>query len=290
MTGLWVVMSSTSTTSVARAGGSFDAVLDRTTVESTGTPTIDLSIVDLRTTDGAELGQAVALHTGTELVASLDLDPGTPLEAILPDGSRRQATVRGHDGLTGVSAVRLDGGAVPGATIEPHGHLVASDHPPMVTEARADGWSHATMAIAAPDAEPGDVVVDDDGKVTALVTSRTDEGATATPIAVVARVAAQLFESGEAAHPWLGVRARDARDGEGVVITHVVPNSPADRHDITAGMIITGVGQTPVVSVGELLTELRAHRPGDKVTIELLVGAITRRVVLDVGDTVDAPG
>ncbi len=289
MTGLWVVMSSTSTSSVARAGGSFGAVLDRTAVESTRTPAIDLSIVDLRSTDGAELGRAVALNPGAELVASLDLDPGTLLEAVLPDGSRQPATVVGHDRLTGVSAVRLDGGGVPGASIESNRNGVASDHPPMVTEARADGWSHATMAIA-PDAEPGDVVVDDDGKVTALVTSRTDEGATATPIAVVARVAAQLFESGQAAHPWLGVRARDASDGEGVVITSVVPNSPADHHDINPGMIITGVGETPVVSVGELLTELRAHRPGDMVTIELLDGTVTRRVVLDVGDTADAPG
>ncbi len=289
VTGLWIVMSSTSTASVAGAGGSIGALLDRSDAESIVAPPVEQSIVELRSTDGADMGHAVALRTGSELVASLDVASGTRLEAILPDGSRTPATVVGHDELTGISAVRLSSGAVHGAILDASGPLGASGGEPIVTETKPDGWSHATVSIASTDIERGDVVIDD-GRVTALITSLTDEGASATPIAVVERVANQLFESGHAAHPWLGVRARDAREGGRVEVTHVVPDSPAARHDITPGMYITGVDDVPVTSIGELLTQLRAHRPGDTVTIEVSDGTAARRIVLDVGDTLDAPG
>lgn len=233
--------------------------------------------------DGTSLGHAVALRAGADLVSSLDLPPGTAVMATLPDGSSSEATVIGHDALTGVSAVRLAHGRLAAATMAPG----TDDLPPsLVTQPRDGGWSHATIPIDAATLAPGDPVMAGN-VVTALVTTG-ERGEGATPIAVVARVADQLFTSGTVAHPWLGIRGRDD-DPMGVRVTDVVPGSPAALNGITIGVRITGVGDQAVSDMAELLTELRAHAPGDTVVIEVVDGESTRRIAVRMADTADAP-
>ncbi|NNN19313.1 MAG: trypsin-like serine protease [Acidimicrobiaceae bacterium] len=53
----------------------------------------------------------------------------------------------------------------------------------------------------------------------------------------------------------------------GVLVVAVVPGSPAGTAGITAGSVITKVGNTSLTSAAQLVTVIQKMKPGDKVTI-----------------------
>lgn len=52
----------------------------------------------------------------------------------------------------------------------------------------------------------------------------------------------QLFEEGEVRHAWLGISVREVEDG--LKVTYVAPESPADRGGIVAGDVLLGIQDT----------------------------------------------
>jgi putative serine protease PepD len=74
--------------------------------------------------------------------------------------------------------------------------------------------------------------------------------------------------TGSAATAYLGVRAQAAPSGTtGVVVAEVAAGSPAADAGMQAGDVITKVDDTSVAQPSELAAAVRAHAPGDSVTV-----------------------
>jgi putative serine protease PepD len=121
--------------------------------------------------------------------------------------------------------------------------------------------------------------------------------------------AEQLIATGHAQHPWLGIQieaidptvARAVRGlpAHGVVVVHVVPNSPAARAGLKAstrqvtvngvstfsgGDSIVAVDGTKVTDTAQLADLVAGHKPGDRLTLEVVRGGVTRNVEITLGN------
>jgi S1-C subfamily serine protease len=110
----------------------------------------------------------------------------------------------------------------------------------------------------------------------------------ATPVATVRQIVPQLLNNGRAVHPFAGVQLAQltpdiaqqlgVKVTEGAIVIAVVPGSPADKAGIKEGDVITAVDSTPVVTVEDFIGSLRAHQPGDAVTVSIVRGTATVQV------------
>jgi putative serine protease PepD len=83
-------------------------------------------------------------------------------------------------------------------------------------------------------------------------------------------VAQQLIAHGSAQHAWLGVRVEAGQ--RGVRVAKVVGNGPAAQAGIRSGSTIVAVGGTPTRSPSALASAVAAHRPGDRVSVQVAGG------------------
>ncbi|MDQ4098100.1 MAG: S1C family serine protease, partial [Actinomycetota bacterium] len=95
---------------------------------------------------------------------------------------------------------------------------------------------------------------------------------------VARSVAQELMRTGRATHAWMGIEGNDL-DGAtaleldldgGAIVNAVKEGTPAQAAGLAARDVIVAVDGKPVGSMGALVAALRAHRPGDVVTIELV--------------------
>jgi S1-C subfamily serine protease len=142
----------------------------------------------------------------------------------------------------------------------------------------------------------GGALLDGNGRVIGITTAIaiTDGGADglgfATPIDLARSVADQLIATGKATHPWLGIDGTDLDGGiahdlsvdGGAMVMAVKDEGPAAQAGISARDVILSMNGKRVGSMGALVVALRAHRPGDVVTVEVVRGKdrTTRRVTL----------
>ena len=92
----------------------------------------------------------------------------------------------------------------------------------------------------------------------------------------------QLIQKGYVAWPWLGVGLQtvtpqisvyyDLKVDEGVIITTLVPDSPASRAGLQVGDIIIRFGGQEMNDTDELIKAIRAHRIGDRIEIVYVRG------------------
>ncbi len=82
----------------------------------------------------------------------------------------------------------------------------------------------------------------------------------------VRSVADQLIKGQTPKHALLGVNINDDPNG-GALVTRVESGSAAAKGGLQVGDVITEVGQTPINNGGGLSAAIRAHKPGDKVTV-----------------------
>jgi putative serine protease PepD len=88
----------------------------------------------------------------------------------------------------------------------------------------------------------------------------------AIPVDEVRSVANQLISGQTPKHALLGVDVSDDPNG-GALVTGVSSGSAAAKAGLQVGDVITEVGQTPVDDGSGLSAAIRAHNPGDKVTV-----------------------
>lgn len=62
----------------------------------------------------------------------------------------------------------------------------------------------------------------------------------------------------------------DLKQGEGVVVRSVVPDSPAAKAGVSLNDIITKVSGEPVGTPVEISKQIGTHKPGDTITLELI--------------------
>ncbi len=111
----------------------------------------------------------------------------------------------------------------------------------------------------------------------------------AIPVSLALDIMKQLIENGKVTRGWLGIEgteisARSPNGGlervRGVLVLGVFVDSPADRAGVEPGDIIIAVNGRPVHQVRNVLEMIASHKPGDRVTLELLRGKEKLRLTL----------
>ena len=74
-------------------------------------------------------------------------------------------------------------------------------------------------------------------------------------------------QSGSPRRILLGIATQDATGTAGAQVVTVATGAPADQAGLKVGDVITAVDGTPVTSSTQLAQRIRAHQPGDQVTL-----------------------
>jgi len=75
----------------------------------------------------------------------------------------------------------------------------------------------------------------------------------------------------DAPRPWLGsVPDMAFADSTGLRLMAVTPGSPGDQAGLRAGDVVTAIGGARVKDLYSYTDALYAHKPGDRVTVDLV--------------------
>jgi S1-C subfamily serine protease len=237
------------------------------------------------------------------------LDGATSIQVVLSSGRQLIGHVIGSDPETDAAVVKVDGGPFPVAELGTAvdlkvgqmaiamGSPLALSGGPSVTVGVVSALHRSvrtrgnvslfdmiqTDAPISPGSSGG-ALLDSRGRVIGITTAIavSDVGPEglgfATPIDVARSVAQELMTTGRATHAWMGIEGNDL-DGAtaldldldgGAIVNAVKDGTPAQAAGLAPRDVIIAVDGKPVGSMGALVAALRAHRPGDVVTIELV--------------------
>jgi putative serine protease PepD len=95
----------------------------------------------------------------------------------------------------------------------------------------------------------------------------------AVPIDIAAKSAAAIVKGEQIQIGYLGVTPSLTTGGrDGALIQEVAPDSPAARAGIQPGDLVVSVDGKAVENYSEMVASIRAHKPGDKVTLGVVRG------------------
>ncbi|MBA3582554.1 MAG: trypsin-like peptidase domain-containing protein [Gammaproteobacteria bacterium] len=106
----------------------------------------------------------------------------------------------------------------------------------------------------------------------------------AIPSNMAGEIFKELFHHGKVIRGWLGVGAHDLPKAvkqkvpDGVWVTDIYPNGPADKAGLQIGDIITHIDNDPINNSHAMLTRITQHKPGDKMKIRLWRNQIQRSI------------
>jgi putative serine protease PepD len=109
----------------------------------------------------------------------------------------------------------------------------------------------------------------------------------AIPIDQARAIAAELIATGHATHPLLGVTLADATTANGAdqaLVQSVAANSPAAKAGIKGGDVITAIDGQPTAGADAVIAAIRAHQPGERVTVTFRHGGTSRTVSVVLAD------
>lgn len=115
----------------------------------------------------------------------------------------------------------------------------------------------------------------------------------AIPIDQAKTVAEQLITTGKASHPLMGISLADATDSSGNPLARVQAVSsggPAAKAGIRAGDIIVKVGDQTTAGSEAVIAAIRAHQPGDRVSVTVLRSGAKMTVTVVLANASDAQG
>ncbi|HEV2760851.1 MAG TPA: trypsin-like peptidase domain-containing protein [Acidimicrobiales bacterium] len=255
-------------------------------------------------------GSGVIFRSDGHILTNAHVVEGaTTLTVVLSAGQQVTGHVVGSDADSDTAVVKMDGGPYPFADLGTTAGLkVGQEAIAMGSPLGLSGGPSVTVGVVsalhrnvntrtgrtlvdmvqtdAPIApgSSGGALLDANGRVIGITTAvaMTDTGAEgfgfANPIDTARSAAEQLIATGRVATVWLGVEGKDLDwptaqslkvDG-GALIEHVKADSPAERAGLTARDVIVGVNGKPVTSMGMLAVSVRAHRPGDVCTLDVV--------------------
>jgi putative serine protease PepD len=207
----------------------------------------------------ATLGESAALHVGDTVLAlgsPLGLD-GSVTSGIV-SALDRTITLRGEDtAATAVPAVRTDAAINPGNSGGP------------LVDARGRVVGITTAIATTGGQQAGNIGV-----------------GFAIPIDSAARVAENLAAGRQPEHGSLGVQVTGAPGG-GALVSRVTAGSAAAGAGLRAGDVLTAVDRTQVTDGTALSAVVRAHAPGDRVTVVYTRDGDTRRATVTLGTAAD---
>ena len=232
---------------------------------------------------------------------------GGDLEVTLPDGSTAAATIEGRDPASDLAVIRVEGqddltpatlgssadlqvgetvmavgsplgldGSVTAGIVSAVGRAITLGDDPTAPAAVVSAIQ--TDAAINP-GNSGGALVNADGEVVGINTANASLAQTmggqsgsiglgfAIPIDEARDIADQLVDDGEATHAYLGVSSVDGEDG--ITLAEVRADGPAAGAGLEEGDVVTAVDDTRVTDVASFTAAIRAHDPGDEVTVHL---------------------
>jgi len=254
-------------------------------------------------------GSGVVFRSDGHILTNAHVVEGArSLTVVLSTGREVAGRVVGSDPDSDTAVVKMDGGPYPAADLgstadlkvgqeaiaigSPLGLSSPSVTVGVVSALHRDVRTRTGTALTdmvqtdAPIApgSSGGALLDANGRVIGITTAvaMTDTGAEgfgfATPIDAARSAAEQLIATGRVVTVWLGVEGNDldwptaqSLDVEGgAIVERVRSDSPAERAGLAARDVIVGVNGRPVTSMGMLVVSVRAHRPGESCTLDIV--------------------
>ncbi len=105
----------------------------------------------------------------------------------------------------------------------------------------------------------------------------------AIPVNQAKRIADELISTGHSTKPVIGVTLDVQYTGNGAKVASVEPGGPADDAGMKAGDVIVEFDGKPIADSTELVVEIRAKQPGDKVTVKVERGSSTKELTITLG-------
>ena len=239
----------------------------------------------------------------------------------LPDGRQTRATLVGRDPNTDLAVLRLQGvelgeGAAPIAVNDDLrvGHLALAIGRPIeggprvsfgvvsAVEGPRRSWHGAQIeGIIFADVTlypgfSGGPLVDLDGRMVGLSSSRLTRQSAALPLATVRRVVGALLTHGRMRRGYLGVGAQQvplptalaqkagSQQESALLVVTVEGDSPAEKAGILIGDLIVNINGQAVTGVDGLRSALSASAPGQTLAIKALRGGEPTDVSVTVGE------
>lgn len=268
--------------------------------------------ISVATAEAAGEGSGVIIRADGLIVTNAHVvGAASEVEVVLADGTRLPGTVEATDAFTDLALVRVDRQDLPALTLAEDypelGELVIAVGNPLgfdntVTAGIVSGLQRSIPEVAAGGSQPalvdliqtdaaispgnsGGALVDSEGRLIGITVAYIPPsiGAVslgfAIPAPTVDHVVTQLLETGEVAHPYLGVQLAtvtpqiaeqlDLATARGAAVIGTEPGAAADEAGIESGDVVVAVDDQSVESVGDFLTLLRGYVPGD--VVELVV-------------------
>lgn len=269
------------------------------------------SIVQIETSAG--LGSGVIYDSnGLILTAAHVVDGFRNVTVRLADGDKLPGEVLGTDANDDIAVVRVDRNGLPAAP------LALGEKPRVGQLAIALGspWgldSTVTAGVVSAVDRPlrdsrgivrnmiqtdapinpgnsGGALADRYGRVIGInvsifsVTGANSGVGFAVPIDRAYQVAQAIVEGGSVEPAFLGIRGTDNAIGEGgALITEVMPGSAAAAAGVQVGDLVTAIDGTPITGIAELAAQIRAHQPGDVVTLQVVRDGQTIDLEVELG-------
>ncbi|WP_051571209.1 S1C family serine protease [Cryptosporangium arvum] len=213
-------------------------------------PSSDIAVIKL--TDTAGITPATFARSSTVKTGQTVLAVGAPLglsntvtEGIVSALNRPVRTGSSADQNTVLDAVQTDAAINPGnsggALVDLSGRVIGINSAIATVSSGSSGGQ---------DSQSGNIGV-----------------GFAIPSDTALNVAKQLIEDGTAEHAALGVSAQDTQSGTGAQIAQVSSGSAADKAGLRAGDVVTAIDDRKVTDTDGLVAAVRAHNPGDAVTV-----------------------
>jgi putative serine protease PepD len=112
------------------------------------------------------------------------------------------------------------------------------------------------------------------------------------PIDQAKDIASQLINTGKATHPVLGVSIADVTTSSGagqVLVQSVASGGPAQKAGLTSGDIIVEIAGTKITDTDSLIATVRAHKPGEKVSVVYERNGKRQTVDVQLADATSSP-
>ena len=252
------------------------------------------TVVEIRHGSGVGSG-FVYDRNGFIMTAAHVIDGVQEVEVRLYDGTRLEGRVVGTDDLNDVGVVKVDRTDLPvaplavGQSLQVGQLAIAIGSPFGLNETVTAGIISSTDRVLDDGREviqtdapinpgnSGGLLADRRGRVIGInsaIRPATDGSngnvgiGFAVPIDLAAKSATAIVQGKPLQIGYLGVSTTDATGGQaGAIIQEVTPNSPASKAGLKAGDRVTSVDGQAIQSYSEMVARIRAHQPGDKVSL-----------------------
>jgi S1-C subfamily serine protease len=278
------------------------------------------AVVQIHVAEGAarRTGSAVVLRADGALLTSAALVRDVAsAKVVLADGRQFSATVAGRDPGTGLAVLRIPAAKLTPVTRTPSrprpGDLAVTvagqagpEAEPSVTSGvvssldrsfQGDGvqlWGLIETDSPVPTGADGGALVGPDGKVGGVSLHLPSAGGMgyAVPIDLAWTVGLDLLEHGRARVAWLGVDGHDLGADEaealgvdgGAALDGIDPGGPCAEAGLQVDDVIVRLGTTAIHTMKDLAGIMKAHRPGDTVTLAVARDGDERTVEVTLGE------